>query len=630
MGSPVPDFRALFESAPGLYLVLTPDLRIVAVSDAYLRATMTTREQILGRGIFDVFPDNPDDPAATGVRNLRASLDRVLETKRADAMAVQKYDIRRPESEGGGFEERYWSPVNSPVVQDDRLVYIMHRVEDVTEFIYLKQVGREREQTTEALRIRAEQMESEIFLRAQELSNANRQLREANAEQARIYYQIAMLMEQADDELRVRSGGSELDDVIRNPISTDEMLARIGGLIAGHQRLEEQLRQSQKMEAVGRLAGGVAHDFNNLLTVISGYASLLIEKIAPGQMREDIEKIESAAYRAATLTRQLLAFSRQQVLQPRVLDLNTVVSSMEDLLRRLIGENIALVTMLAGGLGKVRADRSQIEQVIMNLTVNARDAMPSGGRLLIESKNVQIESDTESPFLTPGAYVTLMVSDTGHGMDAGTAAHIFEPFFTTKEMGKGTGLGLSTVYGIVEQSSGKLTVDSKPGEGAVFKVFLPVVADPEIDEEVPQPAIRSYPRTATVLLVEDEAPVRDYVRTVLTGAGYRIIEAANGEEATRASAKHQDRIDLVLTDVVMPGMSGPDLMDRLRETRDDLMVLYMSGYDRDLLDKRALDHSVNFLPKPFTPKTLLAAVAEVLVARKQLSPIGRRRSAMSR
>src|SRR5580698_462788 len=303
MDSPQPDFRMLFEAAPGLYLVLAPDLRIVAVSDAYLRATMTSRDEILGRGIFEVFPDNPDDPQASGVNNLRASLNSVLEFGRTDTMAVQKYDVRRPDSEGGGFDGRYWSPQNSPVLgRDGRVHFIIHRVEDVTEFVLLKQAGSER---TKAL----EHLEAEVYLRAQEVVSANRSLQTANAVLARLYNQISLLLSHAS-ELHVESRSADEWDLLRNPITPEEILARVSRIIADYQRMEEQLRQSQKMEAVGRLAGGVAHDFNNLLTVIAGYAELLKEDLGEPE-REELAEIQNAVARAAELTRQLLTFSRK-------------------------------------------------------------------------------------------------------------------------------------------------------------------------------------------------------------------------------------------------------------------------------------------------------------------------------
>ena len=600
--APVPDFRALFEAAPGLYLVLLPDLRIAAASDAYLRATMTTREGILGRHIFDVFPDDPGERDATGVRNLAASLERVLNTCQPDPMAVQKYAVRRPMREGGEFEERYWSPLNSPVLNaEGDLAYIIHRVEDVTEFIRVKQAGRESERATQALQTRTEQMEAEIYQRAQQVAEANRQL-------ARIYQQIELLMARADDELR---GGW---DDRHAAIAPEQMLARVGQLIVDHTRLEGQLRQAHKMEAVGQLAGGVAHDFNNLLTVIAGYAALMTENPAHRQALPELREIELAAKRAARLTQKLLAFSRKQVLQPRTINLNTVVMGMEEMLRRLIAEHIQMVTILASGLGNVRADPNQIEQVILNLALNARDAMPEGGRLIIETRNARLER-AAGP-VAPGSYVTLSVSDTGHGMDTGTRARIFEPFFTTKEPGKGTGLGLATVYGIVEQSGGTITVDSSPGAGAVFRVYLPVDEAGE-DQAQPRLARAAQPaRPGSVLLVEDEAPLRKLVSTILSAAGYRVIEAASGDEAL-ARAAAAGPIDLLLTDVVMPSMSGPELVSRLRSGWPELAVLYMSGYDRELLGQKPPEGATEVLPKPFTPRELLARINELLQAQRK-------------
>jgi signal transduction histidine kinase/ActR/RegA family two-component response regulator len=590
------DFRALFESAPGLYLVLTPELRIVAASDAYLRATMTTRDGILGRGLFDVFPDNPDDPAADGVRNLRASLDRVLQTHAGDAMAVQKYDVRRPEGEGGEFEERYWSPFNSPVLDGEgEVAYIIHRVEDVTEFIRLKQAGREQE-------TRALQMEAEIYQRAQQMAEANRKLTQANEALGRLYGQIETLMTRAGDELLGAAAPAT-----PGSIAPEDMLTRIEQLIVGHKRLEEQLLQSQKMEAVGRLAGGVAHDFNNLLTVITGYAALLRESIGSGKLGE-VEEIEKAALRAAAMTHKLLAFSRKQVWQPRIFSPNSVVTGMEELLRRLIGEDVLLVTILGSNLANVKADPHQLEQVIMNLAVNARDAMPGGGRLILETRNIHLDAGFQT--LHPGAYVLLSVSDNGQGMDSDTAARIFEPFFTTKELGKGTGLGLSTVHGIVEQSGGLVTVESAPGAGATFRVYLPI--DTSAAEDSPQtPTSVVIGRTGTVLVVEDEYSLRRLVLKILSGAGYRVIDAVNGEEALVLASRHPS-IDLVLTDVVMPGVSGPELAARLRASRPELTVLYMSGYDRALIDQKTIDRNAGFLPKPFSPRALLARIAELI------------------
>jgi signal transduction histidine kinase len=333
------DFRTLFESAPGLYLVLTPKLEIVAVSDAYLRATMTTREQILGRGIFEIFPDNPDDPAATGVRNLKASLDRVLQNRRADVMPLQRYDVRRPKDPHGPFEHRYWSPFNSPVLgSNGRVEFIIHRVEDVTEFVQLQQARQQWQEQTAALETRAAQMESEVYLRSQEVAESNQRLRVANEQLGRLYQRISHLMRRAGDELtpdeQPASGRYELSE---QELSPEEMLARIEHLMTEHKRLEDHLRQSQKMEAVGQLAGGVAHDFNNLLTVITGHSVMLQQELSDTHAAIRLKEIEAAAHRAATLTGQLLAFSRKQVMQPRIVSVNKVVAGVEELLRRLIG-----------------------------------------------------------------------------------------------------------------------------------------------------------------------------------------------------------------------------------------------------------------------------------------------------
>jgi signal transduction histidine kinase len=606
-----PDFRMLFEGAPGLSLVLAPDLRIVAASDAYLRATMTARPAILGRGIFEVFPDNPDDPSATGVHNLRASLENVLELGRTDTMAVQQYDVRRPETEGGGFEERYWSPQNSPVFgPNGKICFIIHRVEDVTEFVRLKQAGREREERTKALQDSATQMEAEIYLRAQEVAGANRSLQTANTVLARLYNQISLLLSHAS-ELHLEPGSADDWDLLRNPISPEEILARVSRMIADYQRMQEQLRQSQKMEAVGRLAGGVAHDFNNLLTVIAGYAALLKEDLGADREQPELEEIQNAVKRASELTRQLLTFSRKQVWQPRVLDVNGVVSGMEGMLRRLIGEDITLVTALAGDLGKIKADPGQIEQVIMNLAVNARDAMPAGGKLLIETKTAQLEAG-QMASLPAGRYVQLSVSDTGHGMSAETASRIFEPFFTTKEVGRGTGLGLSTALGIVEQGGGTLTVESKLGVGTVFRAYLPLTAEQAGGEEGRWPAESKTSGRATVLLVEDETPLRKLISQVLKSAGHSVLEASSGDEALALSARHSGPIDLLLTDVIMPGMSGPELVAKLRSRRPAMTILFMSGYDNELVNKKSLETTASFLQKPFSPRALLKHIDTLL------------------
>jgi PAS domain S-box-containing protein len=383
--------------------------------------------------------------------------------------------------------------------------------------------------------------------------------------------------------------------------------------------IEEQLRQAQKMEAVGQLAGGIAHDFNNLLTVITGYSELALRRLPhEDTLRHHVAEIKKAGVRAATLTRQLLAFSRKQVLQPKVIDLNSIVANMGEMMRRLIGEDVELRTVLAPDLGSTKADPGQIEQVIMNLVVNARDAMPHGGNLIIETENVYLnESYTESHIsVRPGNYVMLAVSDTGEGISTENREHIFEPFFTTKETGRGTGLGLSTVYGIVKQSGGNIWVYSEVGQGTAFKVYLPRV------DEVPQEYLRradveeTLHGNETVLVAEDDERVRSLVREVLEHYGYGVLAAERGDVALRLAQQYDGPIDLLLTDVVMPKMSGRAVFDELRGTHPELKVLYMSGYtDESIVHHGVLDPNTPFLQKPFAPQVLARKVREVLLNR---------------
>jgi len=398
----------------------------------------------------------------------------------------------------------------------------------------------------------------------------------------------------------------------------EEVLELIAEDITDRRQLEEQLRQAQKMDAVGRLAGGVAHDFNNLLMVINGYTEVLLEQLEQGgAMHHKVQSIQQAADRAATLTRQLLAFSRKQLLELKVVDVNTVIGDMERLLRPLIGENIELVTRLSQDAGHTRADAGQLEQVIMNLVVNAKDAMPDGGKITVQSCDVTVRQNfREHRFVQPGRYAVISVADTGHGIDKETQSRIFEPFFTTKEKGKGTGLGLSTVYGIVKQSNGYVFVESEPGAGTTFYVYLPRVED-SAEELAPAKAPQAEAGGCeTVLLVEDEESVRELVKVTLVSRGYNVLEAENGEFGLEVAEKFKDRIDILITDVVMPGIGGRELAKKLLAARPGISVLYLSGYTEDaVVTQGAIGPDTGFLQKPFTLQNLAKKVREVLRAK---------------
>ncbi len=388
--------------------------------------------------------------------------------------------------------------------------------------------------------------------------------------------------------------------------------------VSDRRRLEDQLRQSQKMEAVGRLAGGVAHDFNNLLAVITGYCDLLLRRLGPeSEERGEVEEIRNAAEGASTLTRQLLAFSRRQVVEPRVLDLNLVVERLEKMLRRITGEDVELVTRFAPGLPSIRADAGQLEQVLMNLVVNSRDAMPTGGRLLIETAAMELgdEYQREHPAATPGRYVMLAVTDTGVGMDEQTRAHIFEPFFTTKEVGEGTGLGLATVYGIVKQSGGFIWVYSEVGKGTTFKIYLPQV-DAVADAAAAATAEPvSLQGSEAILVVEDSPQLRTLIREVLELHGYQVLDAPSGQAALEVADQPGTHVDLLLTDVIMPGMNGRELADRLFARQPGLKVVFASGYTADALTRYGVEPGSGYLQKPFSPKVLATKVRGMLDSR---------------
>jgi two-component system, cell cycle sensor histidine kinase and response regulator CckA len=419
--------------------------------------------------------------------------------------------------------------------------------------------------------------------------------------------------------VRHKNGSYRAMDCIATNLLHD---ADIGGFVVNFRditerlQMEEQLRHASKMEAVGRLAGGVAHDFNNILSVIVGFAQFVLDGLpADSPQRGDIMEIRDAGERAVVLTRQLLAFSRKQVLQPVVLDINDVVGRMDKMLRRLIGEDVQLVTRLSEGLGRTRTDPGQLEQIIVNLAVNARDAMPQGGKLTIETGNAELDETyiADHPGAQAGPHVYIAMSDTGIGMDAATRERIFEPFFTTKGLGRGTGLGLSTVYGIVQQSGGTIWVYSEPGHGSTFKIYLPQVSDPAGGHRPKLEAPKSV-GTETLLVVEDEPGVSRLVQLVLQGAGYKVLMAGSGPEAIELHTKNAD-IRLLLTDVVLPGMGGPAIAAEIQKRSPSLKVVYMSGYtDNAIVHHGVLDAGVNFLEKPLRPDVLLKKIRAVLDA----------------
>ena len=408
----------------------------------------------------------------------------------------------------------------------------------------------------------------------------------------------------------IESQGSTIRDEAGKPIR----VLVVSRDVSERKTLEGQLQQAAKMEAIGRLAGGVAHDFNNLLTIINGYAELLLDKFAADkQVGGQLKQIQDAGERAASLTRQLLAFSRRQVLAPQVLDLNAVVSNVEKMLRRLIGEDVKLRTVLDPALGRVKADSGLIEQVIINLAVNARDAMPSGGNLTIETSNVELDESYARNHVTvkPGPYVMLAVGDTGVGMTLETKTHIFEPFFTTKE--KGTGLGLATVYGIVKQSGGSIWLYSELGQGTVFKVYLPTVSESPAAKGPAKTETDSASGSETILVVEDEEGVRSLIRLALESAGYKVLETEGTENALATCASYDGPIHLLLTDVVMPKMSGPLVAEKVTSLRPGIKILYMSGYTDDaVVHHGVLSHDMPFIQKPFSPVALRKKIREVL------------------
>jgi PAS domain S-box-containing protein len=665
----VPNYTAAFNAAPGNYLLLFPDLRIAGVTDAYLAATMTSRDAIIGRPLFDVFPDNPDEPTADGVRNLRQSLARVLATRRADRMAVQKYDIQRPASVGGGFEERYWSPLNTPVLgADGGVELIIHWVEDVTDFVRLK---REVERGAE---IRDAQNREAIqpFFRGEAVA-ASKKLLETERRYQFLADALPLLIWTADAEGRLDYCNSRWLDVTGKgfgELRGDGWLSVIhgedhGGTVTAwaaarargatfrtqhrmvgrdgsvrwmlthaepyrngngriekwfgstadiHERVEaeQQMLGAQRLQAVGTLAGGMAHEVNNMMTAVLGFGEIVAAALGANHpQRADLDEMIRAGARAADVTRQLLAFSRRQVLKPAVVDINLIVTELVPVLRRLVGSDRRLDMRLSPTPVRAVADRGQLEQVLINLAANARDATATNGVIALETAEVTLDAGSihlhREEEAVPGRYVRMTVRDDGQGMLPDTLARAFEPFFTTKEVGHGTGLGLSMVYGIAKQSGGYVHIESAVGSGTAVIVYLPLVEADITPTEHPKEVNRG--RGQRILVVEDETLVRSLAQRGLEAAGYTVFQAPNGAAALQFLQTEAAAIDLVLTDVVMPNMNGRQLADAIAAKYPKMPILFMSGYGGDdILNRGLMVADAPFVQKPFTLEDLARAV----------------------
>ncbi|MFZ5453045.1 MAG: PAS domain S-box protein [Thermodesulfobacteriota bacterium] len=624
-------YKMLFESAPDAILIMEAEGenggRIVAANQASATLHGYTVPQMLGLHIRDLYPGV--DAAVE-----KGKLQRIL------AGEWIKEEVTHLKKDGTAFPVE----IHIGLIELEGHKYVLAFDRDISERKRAEEALREAHQTLQAL-IQAAPLAILVL-------DPERNIRMWNPAAERMYgwKEEEVLgrflpivpedkMEESQElvqrmlageslhglELRRRKKDGSLIDIAVFTAPLYDAQGQINGTMALNmdvtesKRLKEQLLQSQKMEVVGRLAGGVAHDFNNLLTAITGYSELVLNFMdEDNPLRQDVTEIRKAGDRAASLTRQLLAFSRKQVLQPKVLDLNLVVESLGKMLQRLLPSDIDLVISPEANLGRVMADPGQIEQVILNLAINARDAMPHGGRLTIATANVDLGESHARRLMNvePGPYVLLQVSDTGCGMDPETLSHVFEPFYTTKDLGKGTGLGLSTVYGIIKQSGGHVSVHSKSEQGATFKIYLPRISDVlEPVSQTLQQSTAKYRGQETILLVEDEDGVRQLVSTVLQRHGFKVLEARHGREALDLSLKHPGPINLVLTDVVMPGMGGQELAQRLQPLYPDLKVLYMTGYAEEIQPDRSLpDQEIYFLQKPFEAHGLLRRVRHLLDA----------------
>lgn len=616
------ELRALFAAMTDVVLVLDSEgryLKVAPTNPAYLYKPPT---ELIGKELHEVFPKEQADFFFAHIwqalrENQRHKVVYVLPIDEADVwfdacvspmtrdsvlwVARDITDQKRAEEELTKSEERYRELVEN--AQD--MIYTHDLNGNFTS------INAVVEQITGYTREEALRMNIADTIAPEQLDEARRNIANAIAGRETKPHEF---------EIIAKDGRHLAVEVSTSAILQAGVAVAIQGVardITERKTLEQQLRQAQKMEAIGLLAGGIAHDFNNLLTAINGYSDLVLRQLkVEDPLRRNVEEIKKAGNRAASLTRQLLAFSRKQILQPRVLNLNSIVAEMGKMVERLIGEEIELRTVLNPELGSVRADPSQIEQVLLNLAVNARDAMPDGGKLTIETANISLrEGSFAQRFIVPaGDYVRLAVTDTGAGMDAETKARIFEPFFTTKESGRGTGLGLSTVYGIVKQSGGYILVYTEPAHGTAFKIYLPRV-DEHVEEYIQGVAIQEhyFQGTETILVAEDDNIVRELTRELLEIYGYNVLEASNGGAALLLCEQNEEPIHLLLTDVIMPEMSGHALTTRLAQLHPEMKVLYMSGYTNDVVVNRGvLVEGTAFIQKPFAPDALARRVREVL------------------
>ena len=696
------DFQAFFNAAPNLYLVLTPDFTIAAANDPFLRATRTTRKDIVGRKVFEVFPDNPDDPASTSVRDLKASLQRVIQYRRPDALSVQKYDIPLPPPEMG-FEERYWSTLNTPVLDEyGAVTWIIHRVEDLTELVNQRhstdawdEATRDQLETIRQLREANEtlarqiedikKLESRLARKAEELQAENavrreteRKLQGANLFREAIIEHIPGLLfvkaatdhrfilfnkagldllgcrreeligkndhdlfpkEQADgfvardnavlqsgvlevtpeESVTTRNRGVRLLRTTKVPVldkhGVPQYLLGFSEDITERKAIELQLRQAVKMEAVGQLTGGIAHDFNNLLGVIVGNLDLVLERTNLDEPIRDLaEGAPEGALHGAELVQRLLSFSRSQPLEPRIFDVNDRLPQLTKLLERTLGEQITVTLSLGRDLWKTHADPAQFDEAVLNLAINARDAMPNGGQLAISSENMVHGHGTSDGDLAPGEYVMLSVADTGVGIHPDVLERVFEPFFTTKDVDKGSGLGLSMVYGFVRQSSGHIKIASEPGKGTTVRLYLPRVkpGDAPLEPAEEQKTRHSH-GNETVLVVEDDKGMRQVAARQLSELGYRTLEAGSAREALAVLDRNAN-IDLLFTDVIMPGgMTGYELARAARKSFPKLKILLTSGYTAQGMAAGFQEgEELELLAKPYRKSDLARKLRQVL------------------